>query len=185
MNRVQSERFRDIHLDHEYNLIHMLPSTEIPALSGFYLKSFYNGSKRYRLRLPESIIEPDGKFCGNCGALRIPLFNTDMSMMESDDADSGKSIKTLQYTCLHCKNQAQLAPTRVPKQEEVSADRNLNSGPQAQQQKQDKVNKKASSAKERAKKRKKSTLSNMLTQKNEEKKSKSFSLSLENMMQNN
>lgn len=182
MNKSQAEKFRDVHLNHKYNLIHMLPSTEVPALSGFYLKSFYNGTKRYRLRLPESIVEPDSKFCGNCGAVRIPLFNTDMSITESNNEATSESTRTLQYTCLHCKNQAQVAPVRVQKQTPVNVKQSV--GAKEEEQKQDKVNKKTSSARERAKKRKKSTLSDMLSQKNEEKKSKSFSLSLESMIQN-
>lgn len=181
MNRVQSEKFRDVHLNHKYNLIHMLPSTEVPALSGFYLKSFYNGTKRYRLRLPESIVEPDNKFCGNCGAVRIPLFNTDMSITESNIENSGESIRALQYTCLHCKTQAQLAPTRIQKEIPERDEQRVKF--KKEEQKKDKVNKKTS-ARERAKKRKRSTLSNMLSQKNEEKKNKSFSLSLDSIIQN-
>lgn len=180
MNRSQAERFRDIHLNHKYNLVHMLPSTEVPALSGFYLKSFYNGTKRYRLKLPESITEADNKFCGNCGAVRIPLFNTKMSIAESDSGNASGSTKTLQYTCLHCEHQAQLAPIKVQKQSIESPGQNLET--KKDEQRQEKVNKKSSSARERAKKRKKNTLSNMLSQKNEEKKNKSFSLSLESMM---
>lgn len=177
MNRSQSEKFRDVHLRHEYNLIHMLPSTEMPALSGFYLKSFYNGAKRYRLQLPEFITEPDSKFCGTCGAVRVPSFNTEIAMVETGD-DEGERIRALQYTCLHCSAQAKLAPRKiVPEREEKLP----SDSPQVQRR--DKIRKK-SSAKERAKKRKKSTLSNMLSQKNEEKKSSAFSLSLESLMQN-
>ncbi|AQZ15975.1 SNM1 (YDR478W) [Zygosaccharomyces parabailii] len=177
MNKAQSERFRDTHLMYKYNLIHLLPSMEVPELSGLYLKSFYNGTKRYCLQLPQYITEPNSKFCGACGAVRVPSFNTQMAVVEEISENSAEISRALQYTCLHCNTEASLAPRKVEpnkaKETVAGLHESLNN----------KVGKK-SSAKERAKKRKKSTLSNMLSQKNEEKKKNSFSLSLESFMQN-
>ncbi|AQZ17601.1 SNM1 (YDR478W) [Zygosaccharomyces parabailii] len=177
MNRAQSERFRDTHLMYKYNLIHLLPSMEVPELSGLYLKSFYNGTKRYCLQLPQYIIEPNSKFCGTCGTVRVPTFNTQMAVVEEISENSAETFRALQYTCLHCNTEARLAPRKV----EPNKSREIVT--RSHEPLNNKVGKK-SSAKERAKKRKKSTLSNMLSQKNEEKKKNSFSLSLESLMQN-
>lgn len=179
MNRAQSERFRDTHLMYKYNLIHLLPSMEVPELSGLYLKSFYNGTKRYCLQLPQYIIESNSKFCGTCGAVRVPNFNTQMAVVEEISEHSAETIRALQYTCLHCNTEARLAPRKV----EPEPNKAKETVPGSHEHLNNKVGKK-SSAKERAKKRKKSTLSNMLSQRNEEKKKNSFSLSLESLMQN-
>lgn len=187
LNREQSEKFRDRHLREKYELLHMLPNVGAPALSGLYLKSFFNGSKRYQLTLPSSIIEDNNKFCGNCGVIRISTFNLSMKIDQTKDKEDNSIIKRkLIYHCHACnsKNEFNLGQQRIkeqtPNKEEVGR---ASSAPPAP-----KIEKSKKSAKQRAKARKMNSLSNMLLKKNEEKKNKSTtslsSLSLENFMKN-
>ena len=133
LNKQQAEKYRDIQLKYKYNLLHLLPSMETPALSGVYLRSFYNSVKRYQVTLPSSINEPDAKFCGKCGAVRVAGFNLVVEQQEQNevikdgnrgnssikdsnnnsgspvDGDSSKGAlqgDVLVYTCLHCNHKA-------------------------------------------------------------------------------
>lgn len=188
MNREQAEKFRDKHLVQKYNLIHLLPTLDAPELSGLYLKSFLNATKRYRIQLPPVIGDASSKFCGSCGAVRIPRYNVEMSAIEDSEASMARGPRVLQYKCLNCQyvekfplepsSQAQVKVQ--PRESEFVA-----TWPKAKDsEKTTKKVEKKTSAKERAKKRKLNSLSNLLQKKNEEKrKQNSPSLSLESFMQ--
>ncbi|CCD26267.1 Snm1p NDAI_0H00930 [Naumovozyma dairenensis CBS 421] len=201
MNRDQAEKFKDRHIRQKYDLLHLLPSmlpTGNPALSGLYLKSFYNGVKRYKLQLPSSITNSNEKFCGSCGTVRIINRNLEMEMvvrekMQEND-DSSSQIKVLKYKCLNCNfeneftvgnvshRNKEIANPKIPRDNkdrstvklEAKNTNSTNGGIQ-----------KKNTAKDRAKKRKMNSLSNLLSKKNQEKskqKSTSLSLSLESFM---
>lgn len=183
MNRVEAERFRDKQISQKYNLIHLLPTLNVPELSGLYLKSFYNATKRYQLQLPPLIREPEAKFCGSCGCVRIPQRNSRLSVIEEVEADTPS--RKLQYTCLHCKHVAIFPLVELPK--ETDPDQNpTNEKFTATWPRREKTAGKVdkSSSKMRAKKRKMNSLSSLLSKKNEEReKRSSSSLSLESFMQ--
>lgn len=189
MNREQAEKFRDKQIVHKYNLIHMVPMIRTPELSGLYLKSFYNASKRYQLRLPPSIEDTDTKFCASCGCVRIPSYNVEMSTAERGDSMPGESARELQYKCLHCNHVAKFPLGRLQENENITQKECSNpkftaTWPKKVRSEQDttKVEKK-NTAKERAKKRKMSSLSSLLSRKEEERKKKSSpSLSLDSFM---
>lgn len=189
MNREQSDRFRDRHLGQKYNLLHMLPSIQVPELSGLYLKSFHNGAKRYKVQLPAFIEDSDSKFCGSCGCIRIPNYNVKMYTIEYTDVETGGISRNLEYRCVHCNHVAKFSMN--------NAFETVNSGsvPPAKTTftatwpktvRQEAVNSKVekrNSAKDRAKKRKMNSLSSLLSKKNNEKKNKnSPSMSLESFM---
>lgn len=189
MNREQSEKFRDKHLIQKYNLIHLLPTLDVPELSGLYLKSFLNATKRYQLQLPPVISDSSSKFCGSCGTVRIPLRNTKMSIAENSNETKVECTRTLQYKCLSCKYTEsfplkQSAHQRIEPGSQAK-DRFVATWPQRKQpEKERNMVEKKSSAKERAKKRKLNSLSNLLSRKKDEKKKQaSPSLSLESFMQ--
>lgn len=148
LNKQQAEKYRDIQLKYKYNLLHLLPSMETPELSGVYLRSFYNSVKRYQVTLPSSINDPDTKFCGRCGAVRVPGFNLVIEQREQNeairdgnggtssisdsnsnnnngnfvDSDAGKGTPqrdVLVYTCLHCNHKAYF-PLDSPKRSSSS-----------------------------------------------------------------
>lgn len=180
MNRTEAEKFRDKQISQKYNLIHLLPTLNAPELSGLYLKSFLNATKRYQLQLPSLIEESDSKFCGSCGCVRIPKFNTEISIIEDSQA------RTLRYACLQCKHVANF-PLELPSKDadlgQNSASEKFTATWPRKNPAADKVGKNSNS-KARAKKRKMNSLSNLLSKKNEEKEKRtSSSLSLESFMQ--
>lgn len=183
MNRGESEKFRDRQICHKYNLIHLLPTLNKPELSGLYLKSFLNATKRYQIKLPSLIEEPDSKFCGSCGCVRIPHYNTQLSTVEAQEGEI--STRKLRYRCLHCQHEAQfqLEVSTINKVvEQKPLDEKFTATWPRQDKATDKVEKKNSS-KSRAKKRKMNSLSNLLSKKNEEKEKRNLSsLSLESFM---
>lgn len=174
----------------KYNLIHLLPSLEAPALSALYLKSFLNATKKYELCLPSSIVDSDAKFCGKCGCVRISNFNTKMWIDEDTADKTGSNQRTLIYLCLNCGRKAKFPLICEPQEDEVNQQENSNNAgfvanwPKSVEKKD--VNKvlKKNTAKERAKKRKSSTLSSMLAEKSESQKKKTLSsLNLESFME--
>lgn len=180
MNREQKERFRDQHIGEKYNLVHLLPSLDIPELSGFYLKSFLNASKKYNLQLPDHIITPDSKFCGKCGCVKIPGNNLKMKL---DDKE-----RKLIHTCLNCQNthtfdletQKKSIEVKEIEKKEFVATWPVKKGNDTNS----KIDKKPN-AKERSKKRKLNSLSNKLKKKKKDAEIKQSSslLSLESFMQ--
>lgn len=188
MNREQTEKFRDKQLIQKYNLIHLLPTLNVPELSGLYLKSFLNATKRYQLQLPPLINDSSSKFCGSCGAVRIPRFNVEMSTVEHNKTTADEPPRVLQYKCLNC-SYTETFPLESQSRNQIKLQTKdqgfVATWPQEKQQEKvtNKVEKKTS-AKDRAKKRKLNSLSNLLSKKNEEKKKQnSPSLSLESFMQ--
>ncbi|QLL30821.1 hypothetical protein HG536_0A06360 [Torulaspora globosa] len=183
MNRVEAQKFRDKQISQKYNLIHLLPTLNVPELSGLYLKSFLTATKRYQLQLPSLIGESEAKFCGSCGCVRIPQRNSRLSVIE--EVEANVPSRKLQYTCLHCKHAAtfplvELSKESVPDQEPTS-EKFTATWPRREKV-AGKVEK--NSSKIRAKKRKMNSLSSLLSKKNEEReKRSSSSLSLESFMQ--
>ncbi|CCE62206.1 hypothetical protein TPHA_0C00490 [Tetrapisispora phaffii CBS 4417] len=92
MNREAKENYRDIQLRKKYNSIHKLAELGLSELSGLYLTSFYNSSKRYNVILPQQIVSDGSKFCGKCGCLRVPNHNVLISSEELN----------IRFTCLKC-----------------------------------------------------------------------------------
>lgn len=174
MNRDQKTRFRDRQIRQKYDLLHMLPSIGVKELSGLYLKNFYNCTKRYQMKLPPYIKEPDQKFCGECGYIQVPTHSV---RIETTNNDSDTSEK-IEFTCLICQHKYhEILETKsrkgIPK-------------PMAGLEKEtNQVNKKTNSAKKRAKLRKQNSLTSMLSRKEQEKKNVSRTssvLSLESFM---
>lgn len=188
MNREQSDKFRDMHLGQKYNLIHMLPSIQVPELSGLYLKSFHNGAKRYQLQLPAFIDEPDAKFCGSCGCVRIPNYNVKMYTKEYSNVKTGEISRNLEYRCLHCNHVAKFSINNAfeTNSVDVNPEKTKFTATWPKTVRQEGANSKVekrNSAKDRAKKRKMNSLSSLLSKKNNEKNSKnSPSMSLESFM---
>ncbi|CDO91847.1 unnamed protein product [Kluyveromyces dobzhanskii CBS 2104] len=168
-------------------MIHHVQRLGEPQLSGLYLKSFYNTSKRYRLPLPDDIRGDNTKFCGNCGCVRVAGYNLTMSFY-TETEDEGMVIQKLKYTCHHCQEDHVF---EVDKTENKAASSSREASPKVEIQwpkrssleDVEKV-KKNITAKERAKKRKQSTLSNLLASKKgkEESKKNTVSLSLMDFM---
>ncbi|QLQ78384.1 hypothetical protein HG537_0A06310 [Torulaspora globosa] len=181
MNRLEADKFRDKQISQKYNLLHLLPTLNVPELSGLYLKSFFNATKRYQLQLPGLIAESEAKFCGSCGLVRIPQRNLRLSIIE--EVEAKVPSRKLQYTCLHCKHVAtfplelskEIEPDQDPTNEKFTATWPRREKVAGQ------VDKKSS--KLRAKRRKMNSLSNLLTKKHEERNRSSSSLSLESFMQ--
>lgn len=197
LNKQQREKFLNTNITHKYDLLHFLPTIGQPQLAGLYLKSFYNGIKRNRLQLPNSMISDDSKFCSYCGSVYIAGFNMKMRLREETTAHN-QSTSKLCYECLHCGHTKEFLIEQKSEKEPIPAKSEFvavwptsdttkmeasTAGFEVVRDK-DKVKKK-SSAKDRAKKRKMNSLSNMLSikkQKEENKKSK-LSLSLMDFMQ--
>lgn len=169
MNRDQQEKFRDRHLRQKYNLLHIVPTLNTPALSGLYLKSFYNGVKRYNLTLPSEITDPDRKFCGNCGSVHIPSVNTEIKVVK-ETVPEGEPVEKIQYKCLRCNHEAKFELNKIKSKEKRSIE-------SSKIVKGSKTTDKAirSTPKGRAKKRKQSSLNNLLTSKKKEQNSRNSS----------
>lgn len=183
--RHNNEKFKARHLEQKYNLIHLLPSIGVPELSGLYLKSFFNASKRYDLQLPPLVLEGDSKFCGCCGCVRVPNFNTKMRIEEVPGDEIGESKRTLVYSCMNCNHQASFLLSRSSNK--VNTDKKETSAFVATwpsgKDSDGKVEKR-NNAKDRAKKRKSSTLSSLLSKKTEnQEKTTLSSLNLESFME--
>ncbi|CCF59471.1 hypothetical protein KAFR_0H00620 [Kazachstania africana CBS 2517] len=188
LNKEQTERFRDRHIRQEYELLHLLPAVGIPELSGLYLKSFYNSTKKYRLTLPTSITDANSKFCGTCGVLFVPTFNLSMKVITPYDKDDKAAPTSLQYECLNCRKTSNFE-IEVPKKLKHSHHVDATSGKlKSETFLEDKKKVIKSSAKDRAKKRKMNSLSNLLNKKKKEDERKSknqgslSSLSLDSFM---
>ncbi|SCU93058.1 LADA_0G01112g1_1 [Lachancea dasiensis] len=191
LNRQQRERFTATHIAYKYNLLHYLPGIEQSQLSGLYLKSFYNGTKRNRLHLPEHLTNGT-KFCEKCGVVHIAGLNLNMAIvdvMASDDESVHNQV--LEYKCLLCGKVKQFDIGNSKRIESQQGPREgfVAKWPSGQKTSHDaaEVNgsqvKKLASGKERAKKRKMNTLANMLSRKkDEEANKKSASLNLEDFL---
>lgn len=183
MNRDQRNRFRDRHLQYQYELMHILPSvsTNPDHLSGLYLKKFYNSSKRYQLTLPVPLIEKNsGKFCPKCGVVRIPGINLTMEKRISTTGNEA----ILKYSCKLCQENSStsLGEEIVVKNHLSKSNTPTPLRKNSDGQKDVKISK-GNSAKSRAKKRKMNSLSNLLSKKNKEtKNNKGGILSLESFM---
>lgn len=190
MNKDQKIKFRDRHLQYQYDLLHQLPSiTKTPNdLSGLYLKKFYNSTKKYQLCLPSQLTDSMGKFCSKCGVVRVPGINMSMKIV-SNQHNNNSSSSSLIYHCRLCSSEtvSDIIDIQLP---------SLNSGKALTSNNKktlsihtsnnnNKVKKNENKAKIRAKKRKMNTLSNLLLQKDKENKNKQKSnglLSLESFM---
>lgn len=163
MNREQATKYRDRHLQYQYDLCHYLPS----SISGLYVKKLYNSSKRNRVSLPNEITDSNVKFCGNCGIVRTINKTVQITKTATD------GMRVLQYRCLNCgvDHKFELGPEPVFKRiGKVET-------PEKRTQKP------TNSAKPRSKKRKMNSLSNLLSKKNEERSKSNTSLSLDSFMQ--
>lgn len=173
MNREQSIRYKDRHLQYQYDLCHFLPST----LSGLYVKKLYNSSKKYQVALPNEITDSNVKFCGNCGIVRVINKTVKINKIVND------GIGTLKYHCLSCKYNYNFDLGRQPVvNKSMKDDKNeiLNNDSKLSEKK---IQKRNNSAKARSKKRKMNSLSNLLSKKNEERSKSNSSLSLDSFMQ--
>lgn len=170
MNKRDKERFRDLQINHKFNLVHMLQCINQPYLSGLYLKNFYNVVKKYRLVLPESVIGEDNIFCSNCGSVHIAGFNLEMNMSEKSNK-IGMVNKVLTFSCSHCDYTSDIIIENSACKNKNANKKLLTSISKEEGENLNKVNKN-SSAKERAKKRRKNTLANILStiKQNDEKK---------------
>ncbi|SCU78508.1 LAFA_0A06942g1_1 [Lachancea sp. 'fantastica'] len=194
LNRSQREKFVATHIAHKYNLLHILPSIEQPQLAGLYLKSFYNGTKRNRLNLPDSITNGT-KFCESCGVVHIAGVNLEMQVVEKEVKASAKPERTLEYKCLQCSTTKEFtleAAERFREDLRTTTSQPTIKGTSARNVEPHTTEnasmvKKQSSGKERAKRRKMNSLSNMLNKKKEAEASKkrSLTLSLDDFLQKN
>lgn len=197
MNKDQKIKFRDRHLQYQYDLLHQLPSIikTTNNLSGLYLKRFYNSTKKYQLNLPSPLTDSMGKFCPKCGVVRVPCINTSMKIQPNQNnppkSSSSSSTSSLIYYCLLCSNETacEVIDTQLPSLDNIhpSAKNNNTNNNKTTTVIQNikKVNKSENKAKIRAKKRKMNTLANLLSQKDRENKNKQKSnglLSLESFM---
>ena len=182
MNRNQREQFRDRNMRHKYNLLHITSTLDTPALSGLYLKNFYNATKRYDLTLPSEIVNADQKFCGNCGVVHVPLYNTDISSTVEDTKETFKMV------CKKCQHEATFENKTI---ESVKIVPSISNSPTPTPTSTptpsltpNKINK--NKAKDRAKKRKNNSLNSLLANKKKEQKNDSSSslssLTLESFM---
>ncbi|KAK5778458.1 hypothetical protein RI543_004123 [Arxiozyma heterogenica] len=196
MNKDQKIKFRNRHLQYQYDLLHQLPSIikTTNSLSGLYLKKFYNSTKKYQLNLPSSLTDSMGKFCPRCGVVRVPSINTSMKIKpnQNNNPHSFSSSSSFIYCCLLCTNETayDVIDTQLPSLRSTQTLTNNNNNnndnkSMADIQNNKKVNKSENKAKIRAKKRKMNTLSNLLSQREKENKNKQKSnglLSLESFM---
>lgn len=187
MNKDQKIKFRDRHLRYQYELLHFIPSiTSHPdTLSGLYLRKFYNSTKRYQLNLPPTLVDKCGKFCPQCGVVRVLGVNSSTHLSKDSDKDDTLLI----YKCQLCKNETRSpslgqplpAPALSPSSSLSAANSSASLSPGI-----GKVEKSGNKAKARAKKRKMNNLSNLLSQKDKERKDSNKHkglLSLESFMQ--
>lgn len=158
MNRDQKIKFKERQIRQKYDLLHILPSIGVKELSGLYLKNFYNTTKRYQLRLPTYLKEPDQKFCGECGYVQVPTHSVKIETTNiNDDTDT-----KMNYTCIMCQHKYdEILETKTKR----GFSRPLKNSDKEKAQ----VNKKVNSAKKRAKLRKQNSLTSMLSRKEQEK----------------
>ncbi|AET40324.1 Snm1p Ecym_5586 [Eremothecium cymbalariae DBVPG len=182
MNKLDKERFRDIHIRHKYNILHKVLNVGTPQLSGLYLKSFYNAVKRNRLVLPNSIIEGDRKFCGSCGVIYVSGYTLASKVQNIESADSIERI--LVYDCLQCGHKKEFPLSiEVKTSKEVEMVEFSNFRSKETTSNLVSVNKK-STGRHRAKKRKKNSLINVLAVKKQQTDSKNkITLSLSDFLQ--
>ncbi|KAG0665775.1 hypothetical protein C6P45_000415 [Maudiozyma exigua] len=186
MNRIQREKFRDRNMRQKYDLLHIKSTLNTPALSGLYLKNFYNAAKRYDLTLPSEIVDSDLKFCGNCGVVHVPLYNTDISSTIEGTKEMFKMV------CKKCQYEAIFENPRIESAKVVRSKSNSPTLTATLTPKStvtpsltsNKINK--NKAKDRAKKRKNNSLNNLLANKKKEQNNGSSSslssLTLESFM---
>lgn len=180
MNRNQREQFRDRNMRQKYDLLHISSTLDTPALSGLYLKNFYNAAKRYDLTLPSEIIDGDQKFCGNCGVVHVPLYNTAISSIIEDTKETFKVV------CKKCRHEATFENPKIENGKVIQSISNSRSPTPTPTPSltPNKINK--NKAKDRAKKRKNNSLNNLLASKKKEQKNGSnsslSSLTLESFM---
>lgn len=193
MNKDQKIKFRNRHLQYQYDLLHQLPSIikTTNSLSGLYLKKFYNSTKKYQLNLPSSLTDSMGKFCPRCGVVRVPSINTSMKIKpnQNNNPHFFSSSSSFIYCCLLCTNETayDVTDTQLPslRSTQTLTNNNNNNKSIVDIQNNKKINKSENKAKIRAKKRKMNTLSNLLSQRERENKNKQKSnglLSLESFM---
>lgn len=183
MNKVEKEKFTDRTMKQKYNIIHFVQGLGEPELAGAYVKNFFNAAKRYRLALPDSIVEDEGKFCQKCGTVRVVNHNTSMELLREEK--DGVIVRKLRYVCYHCNQECVTKVDEFEKEPPQSSEKSslfVAEWPKKSKDTVDSSNKNMS-AKERAKKRKQSTLSNLLSAKKEQNERKNkTSLSLMDFM---
>lgn len=166
MNRDQKIQFRDKQIRHKYALLHAMPTIDVPELSGMYLKNFYNSVKRYQLNLPDHIVQPDKKFCGECGYIQIPDHSVDINIISGERPEISSIAK---FKCKKCGHHYD--ETVLCRKQKVADSANISKDI-------GQVKKKTNNAKLRAKMRKQNSLTSLLSKKDKEKKDVTKSASM-------